>query len=143
MRDYFELRLAAPGGPGERSVAQGEGVFKDYHVLHAIFESWLGDELVSVQPCFLVTVSLGNEFRAAGLTGFELATVDVEKDRQFDLAYPGVELPKFLWLKVNGIPGKDDFFITERHRLAVSPKAFDLINGKEMTCMTSESYRVI
>jgi hypothetical protein len=139
---YYELTLAAPGGPGERSEATGEGIFKDYASLHAIFESWLGDEMVEILPCFLVTSSLGAEFVASGFTGFELLNVEVERDGQFDLAYPGVELPHFSWLKITGVVGKDDFFVTEGHNLAVSKRAFDVIEEANLPCMTFEEFFV-
>ncbi|MCW1916479.1 hypothetical protein OJ996_23025 [Luteolibacter sp. GHJ8] len=88
---YYELTLAALGGPGKSSEATGEGVFKDYTTLHAVFESWLGDELLEILPCFLVTSSLGFHLSSEGFSGFELHDVEVEKGSQFDLAYPGVD----------------------------------------------------
>lgn len=142
MKKYYELDLAAPGGPGERSVSEGGRNPKVYYSLHVIFESWLGDELVHFYPCFLVSESLGAKLQAAGLRGFEVGDVEVEKDRQFDLVYGDRELPAFRWLKITGEPGSDDFFLNDQFWLVVSGEALGVIETAEVPTLSADEYFV-
>ncbi|WP_308201309.1 lamin tail domain-containing protein [Carbonactinospora thermoautotrophica] len=47
------------------------------HRLHYEITDWLGDELLESFPCFLLSRRLGERAAAEGLTGFELADVEV------------------------------------------------------------------
>jgi hypothetical protein len=142
MKKYYELDLAAPGGPGERSVAEAGDHPKVFYSLHVILESWLGDELVHCYPCFLVSEELGAKLEGAGLTGFELADVEVEKDRQFDLVYGDEQLPVFRWLKITGTPGKDDFFLNGQYWLVASEEALDIIETAKVPTLAADEYPI-
>jgi hypothetical protein len=140
MKKYYELDLAAPGGPGGRSVSEDGNNPNIYYSLHVIFESWLGDELVHCYPCFLVTESLGEKLQESGLTGFELADVEVEKEKQFDLVYGDSELPAFRWLKITGECGVNDFFLNDQFWLVVSEDALDVIETTKVPTLSADEY---
>ncbi|MCW1916478.1 hypothetical protein OJ996_23020 [Luteolibacter sp. GHJ8] len=142
MRKYYELDLAAPGGPGRRSVSEGGRNPKVYYSLHVVFESWLGDELVHFYPCFLVSKDLGAKFQSAGLTGFELADFETEKDSQFDLVYGGLKLPDFWWLKITGRHGADDFFLSDQYWMIASEDALDVIGTANVPTLAADEYLV-
>jgi hypothetical protein len=40
-----------------------------------------------------------------------------------------VELPKFVWLRIEGIPGQDDFGIGKAPRLVISERALEALRG--------------
>jgi hypothetical protein len=110
MKLNFELDLEAPGRPASRSLTEGGSLRRNYHSLYAIFEVWMGDEIVSIFPCILVTAELASKFSSLGQTGYILKDVAVEKDHSMDLRQPGRQLPPFVWFKVTGSPDRDDFF---------------------------------
>ena len=91
--------------------------------LHYDFDGWLGDDLVTTFPVYLVTESLADAIRDCGLGGYEVAETEVTASETFAELYPGKLLPHFLWLKVNGEPGADDFGMSSDHRLVVSERA--------------------
>ncbi|HCE46902.1 MAG TPA: hypothetical protein DET40_25425 [Lentisphaeria bacterium] len=66
---------------------------------------------------------------AGGFTGFSFGDVEVSKSILFTELYPKRKLPKFVWLKVNGRAGFDDFGIAidRKCRLAVSEKGLNTL----------------
>jgi hypothetical protein len=90
-------------------------------------EGWLGDYLLESTPCFIVAEPLANELQRAGLTGFRLDEAEVTKSEQFQELSPARELPRFLWLKVEGEPGKADFGLDPALRLVVSERALEVL----------------
>jgi hypothetical protein len=100
------------------------------HEFHYCFDAWDGDAIVTSVPCFIVTESLARRIEDAGLTGATFDKVEVTTSEVFDTFYPDCKLPKFLWLKPNGTPGRDDFGLLSRTELIVSEHALALL--KEM-----------
>ena len=96
--------------------------------LHINLEDWLGDDLVEVFPCFLVTQSLFEELTKQQFSGFEIDYVEVTKDDYFENNYQLEKpLPTFYWLIINGKKGKDDFFIDENLNLNISLRVLNLL----------------
>lgn len=92
---------------------------------HHRFEGWLGDDLLEVFPCFLVTSALAKVLEEARLVGFSLDDVEVSTSPEFQELYPGRTLPEFRWLKVTGKDRKADFWLTPDFRLEVSSRALE------------------
>jgi hypothetical protein len=97
-----------------------------YH-LHHRFEGWLGDELLEVFPCFLVSSRLAKALEEERLVGFSLGDVEVSLSPEFQELYPGRSLPEFRWLKVSGESRDADFGLTPDFRLEVSNRALDVM----------------
>jgi hypothetical protein len=97
------------------------------HVLHFVFDGWLGDQLVESFPCYLVTEHLAASFTAAGITGFEIAEAVVETSEEFKERHPDLSMPIFKWLQVVGVAGKSDLFINSDNRLTGSSLALDVV----------------
>jgi hypothetical protein len=95
--------------------------------LHFVFDGWLGDHLVESFPCYLVTADLAASLAAAGIVGFELADAEVETSDQFREMYPNRSIPSFKWLRVVGVEGNSDIYITSDNRLAGSQKTLDVL----------------
>jgi hypothetical protein len=127
MRYHVLSPEVAAMGLGNRTVVNAS--FHPPRVLHLHydFDVWLGDDLVAAFPCFLVTERLAHELRASGLTGYELKSVELSKSDLFQDLYPGLDLPTFVWLDVNGSPGVDDFGVDKQGRLIVSDRALDIL----------------
>jgi hypothetical protein len=127
MKIFYIVEPEVAGGFGDLTVidrSSGEMVVKE---LHYKFEGWFGDHLLESAPCYIVSEELADEIKSEQLLGVEFDKVDVSKSDQFCELYPDRELPKFIWLKVTGIPGHDDFGVASGLRLVVSEHALDLL----------------
>lgn len=94
---------------------------------HHRFEGWLGDDLLEVFPCFLVTSALAKALEEAGLVGFSLDDVEVSVSLEFEFMYPGRVLPEFRWLKITSKDREADFYLRPDHHLEVSSRALDIL----------------
>ncbi|WP_143195322.1 hypothetical protein [Archangium sp. Cb G35] len=99
---------------------------------HHRFEGWLGDELLEVFPCFLVSSLLAKALEEAGLTGFNLDDVEVSTSPEFQELYPGRTLPEFRWLKITGEDRDADFRLTPDFRLEVSSRTLEVLRKFKM-----------
>jgi hypothetical protein len=101
--------------------------------LHHQFEGWLGDDLLEVFPCFLVSSRLAQALDSAALVGFELAEAEVSKSPEFEDMYPGRVLPEFLWLKITGSGPEADLRLSADFRLEVSQRALEVLRTFNLT----------
>ncbi len=72
--------------------------------LHYELNAWLGDDLLTSHPCFIVTGRLRTALQKDGGTGFHFDDVEVSTTETFDELYPGRKLPVFYWMKIDGVP---------------------------------------
>lgn len=95
--------------------------------LHYELEVWDGEDLVQSFPCYLVTKRLQARLASNHLSGFSFALADVSRSDTFKELQPDEPLPELVWIKVHGVPGKDDFGLTEDARLVVSEVAMKVV----------------
>lgn len=129
MTGYYIVEPEVAGQWGESTEftrAPGQPVL--VHKLHYQFDGWLGDELLESTPCYIVTERLAVKIQQLALSGVSFDEVYVSKSPLFYEAYPGRNLPHFLWLKIDGLPGSDDFGVTADLQLVVSARALALLN---------------
>lgn len=124
---FYTICPEVAGGFGENTILERSSGRTQVHRLHYVFDGWLGDELLERTPCFIVTARLRREIDQAGMTGVKYDDVEVSTSDVFEEMHPGRQLPKFLWLKVEGRPGTDDFGIGADLRLVVSARALELL----------------
>ena len=128
MTAYHVVEPEVAGGWGKNTVfIHTPGKPTVVHKLHYQFDGWLGDELLESTPCYIVTERLAHEIKRAQLTGVGFDEVEVTTSDQFRELYPNRQLPKFIWLKIEGKPGKDDFGIARGLRFVVSDRALELL----------------
>jgi hypothetical protein len=126
----FNFHIVEPevsGGFGEHSVIDRSTGKMIVQKLHYQFDGWLGDELLESAPCYIASERLAHEVQRAQLTGVRFDEVEVTTSDQFKELYPDRQLPKFVWFKVEGIAGRDDFGIASGLRLVVSERALELL----------------
>jgi hypothetical protein len=123
---FFVLEPEVAGGFGQRTLLQSNTHPPIVTYLHFELQGWLGDELLEVFPCYVVTESLGKRLREARLTGFEFASIEVTQSPEADDLLPGT-LPVFVWLKINGRAGIDSFGISIDNKLVVSQDALNVM----------------
>ncbi len=125
---FYCIEPEVAGGWGKHTVVertQGRPVI--VRQLHYEFEGWLGDELLESTPCFIVSERMASEIEKARLTGAGFDQVEVTVSEQFRELYPNRQLPKFVWLKIEGNPGQDDFGNAPDGRLVVSQRALEVL----------------
>ncbi len=127
MTQFYIVEPEVPGGLGERTVIDYSSRGTPIRSLHFVFEGWMGDELVTSTPCFLVTERLAAEIQRQGLSGVSFDSVEVTVSPEFEELQPDCKLPVWLWLRVCGKPGEDDFALHDDIDLVVSDRALQLL----------------
>ncbi|WP_288447477.1 hypothetical protein [uncultured Chryseobacterium sp.] len=126
------FRLIEPevaGGLGERTQIDNSFFPPLIINLHYEFEGWLGNDILESFPYYIVTEKLRKGIEHEKLTGISFDNVTVSKSETFLELYPDRELPNFFWAKINGESNRDDFFITEKNGLAISERAYSLLEN--------------
>ena len=124
---YYYLEPEVAGGFGKNTIMDTNVHPPIVSKLNYEFDGWLGDELLEAFPIYIATSHLADLISQKALTGFTIGDVEVSRSGEFQDLYPNRELPNFVWLQIGGQVGKDDFGITEEHKLVVSQTALDLI----------------
>ncbi|MCX9191955.1 hypothetical protein C3Y87_11110 [Carbonactinospora thermoautotrophica] len=136
---YFLLEPEVAGELGPHTEMDTSVHPPRVHRLHYEITDWLGDELLESFPCFLISRRLGERAAAEGLTGFELADVEVTLSPEAEELLGDVQLPEFRWLKVTGVAGSADFGLTAKAQLVVSERALDVLReGSLENCDVEE-----
>ncbi|KEO82792.1 hypothetical protein [Tumebacillus flagellatus] len=95
----YVLEPEVAGGFGEHTkiLEHGDEVLQAKHILHLHyeFEGWLGDELLTTHPCYLVTERVADFIQSSGCTGVEFGKVQISMSETFLELKPGVTLPSF------------------------------------------------
>lgn len=104
--------------------------------MHYEFQGWLGDDLLTTFPEFVVTERLAVALESTTLTGFVLAGIEVSAGGMWEQLYNDRLLPKCRWLKVTGTAGQADLGKTELADLVVSQAAFELLHTFSMSSCT-------
>jgi len=129
MSSYYFVEPEVAGGFGERSEIDRSSGTMMVKKLHYVFEGWLGDELLENTPCFIISERLANEIGANHLTGARFDEVEVTTSDEFKELYPTRQVPLFIWLRVYGVPGQDDFGLAPGLKLVISSRALHLLRG--------------
>lgn len=96
--------------------------------LHINLEDWLGDDLMENYPVFIVTEPLKSNLETTAYSGYRIEDLKLTFDEYFENNYRlEKEIPKFYWMILSGIKGKDDFYIDSSQVLNVSSQAFSFL----------------
>jgi hypothetical protein len=154
----YLLEPEVPGGWGDgtiyvnaQEVANGEDRIPQIALLHLVIDGWLGDELLTTHPCFIMTTSLSKQLQSHRVTGFEEAPMKVSVSSIFDELQPNVTLPDFTRIAMHGSVIIDetkgrfvswsghDICISQDASLVVTKRVLDLISKPLMShCNVTE-----
>jgi hypothetical protein len=126
---YYRLEPEVAGGIGDRTVLDRSGPRLKATSLHYEFDDWLGDDLLASSPVFVATRRLADDIKLKSLTGVSLSNMETSRSITFETLNPGRQLPEFVWLKIDGKPGRDDFGIAGDGKLIVSAKALAVLRA--------------
>jgi putative NADH-flavin reductase len=111
--------------------------------LHYELEGWLGDDLLTTFPEFVVTERLAKELERSSLSGFQLAEVEVSAGDTWKQLHEARALPQCRWLKVTGRAGAADFGLTELAHLVASARALELLRRLSLEACEVSPWRVL
>lgn len=77
--------------------------------LHYVFDGWLGDEVLTAFPCFIVTRRMQQFIESANPSGCSFEEVIVSRSDQFEELHSDRKLPQFSRLMIHGVAQRDDF----------------------------------
>lgn len=124
---YYYLEPEVSGGPGENTIMNSSVHPPFVTRLHYEFDGWLGDSIVTSFPCYIVTEDVREKILESEFSGVTFDDVEVTTSELFEEMQPDQRLPPFVWLKVNGDAGHDDFGIAKDYRLVVSERVLDAL----------------
>lgn len=139
MARFYLLSPEVAGGLGPHSEVDRRTVPPTVTRLHYVFDGWQGDDLLESYPVFVISSSLGKGLARGGVTGFELADIEIEKSATFETLYPRRDLPPFRWLHVSGTAEDSDIGVDAQARLVVSDRALAILKtGRLDHCLIEE-----
>ncbi|MFC3324272.1 hypothetical protein [Mesorhizobium cantuariense] len=124
---YYYLEPEVSGGFGDNVILDASVHPPLITRLHYEFDGWLGDSMVTSFPCYLVTEDVKEKILKSEFSGVTFDKVEVTTSELFEEMQPDQKLPPFVWLKVNGEAGRDDFGIAKDLRLVVSERILDAL----------------
>ncbi|MBZ9854321.1 hypothetical protein LB566_10940 [Mesorhizobium sp. CA13] len=139
---YYEVKPLVAGELGDDTVEDASVHPPIVSKLHYHFAGWVGDALVTSFPCFLVTEEAKRGLLAIGISGATFADAQVTVSEDFHLVQPDVVLPPFVWLKVDGKAGLDDFGINQKLYLVMSERALDVLDELGLPSASIEPFDV-
>lgn len=139
---YYKLEPEVAGGWGSNTVADTSVHPPVVKKLDYEFEGWVDDSIVTTFPCYVITAELAASIKKANFSGYELEECEVSKSDTFEEFYPNKQLPNFVWLKVTGIAGNNDFGINDKYRLIVSSNVLAVIKNHVLGGCEVEVYNV-
>ena len=127
---YYLLEPEVAGEIGENSIISYEnGMIKEVKYLEYCFMGWLGDELLTSTPCFIVSRAVQEEILAENLTGIQFEEITMSFSDEFEELYEGEAVPEFVRIICENSYESNignltlDFYMNEYKDLIVSEKA--------------------
>ncbi|WJI76002.1 MULTISPECIES: hypothetical protein [unclassified Mesorhizobium] len=137
---YFYIEPDVAGGLGPHTILDPSVHPPMVSKLHHVVEGWTGDVLVTTFPCNLVTEDAQHALQKIGFSGATFADAEVTTSEEFHEDQPGQELPPFVWLKVDGKAGRDDFGVAASYLLVISKRVLDLLESLGIPFAVVEPY---
>ena len=141
---FYTLEPEVAGQHGEKTI-QDNSVFPPLvTVLHHKFDGWLGNDLLELFPCFIISEHVLNEIFQYNFSGFNIKydKLIISKSELFNDIYPaGKKLPDFYWFDITGKAGVDDFGISQENSLIVSERALMFLKKFNLDNCEIESWK--
>ena len=150
----FILEPEVAGEMGDNSkIIYKNGMIDKVEFLHYEFEGWLGDEILTTTPCFIVSESISKDIIASDLIGYKFEDIQISKSEEYlekIEMHPELNLPNFKRLvplrnmtidnnKITGYTEGNDFFMANGLDLVVSQNALEILKKHKMNyCEISE-----
>lgn len=136
--EMFRLEPEVAGEIGENSKIKYErGIINEVEFLHYEFTGWLGDEILTSHPCFIVSENIVEDILKSNLKGYRFEDIEMSTSDEFKEMYPNRDIPNFKRLipvgevivcdeKIIQSSG-DDFCLEDNVELVVSYNALEIL----------------
>ncbi len=136
--EMFRLEPEVAGEIGENSKIKYErGIIREVEFLHYEFTGWLGDEILTSHPCFIVSENIVEDILKSNLKGYRFEDIEISTSDEFKEIYPNRYIPNFKRLvpigeviirdeKIIQSSG-DDFCLEDNVELVVSYNALEIL----------------
>ncbi|MBW9154748.1 hypothetical protein [Clostridium estertheticum] len=136
--DMFRLEPEVAGEIGENSRIRYErGMIKEVEFLHYEFTGWLGDEILTSHPCFIVSENIVEDILRSKLRGYRFEDIEISTSDEFKEMFPNRYIPNFKRLIPLGKvvvrdekifqSSEDDFCLEDDVELVVSYNALEIL----------------
>jgi hypothetical protein len=122
---YYYLEPEVSGDIGERTVMDASVHPPIVTKLNYEFNTWPCDVLMESFPCWIVTVPAIKKIQLAQFTGVSFDAVETTMSEQLRDISSNRQLPAFVWMKVHGTQGRDDFGVGKNLGISTVNKPFD------------------
>jgi len=132
---YFVLEPEVAGGIGKKSkILYENSKIKEVLFLDYEFEDWLGDDILTTHPCFIISESLCDIIKVSDLKGYQLQKIDISFSDFFLEVYNKKILPNFIRLLPFSINEVNlinkmllDFYLYKNTTLVVSERSLNIL----------------
>lgn len=133
---YFVLEPeVVAGGIGKKSkILYENSKIKEVLFLDYEFEDWLGDDILTTHPCFIISESLCDIIKVSDLKGYQLQKIDISFSDFFLEVYNKKILPNFIRLLPFSINEVNlinkmllDFYLYKNTTLVVSERSLNIL----------------
>ncbi len=145
--NYYILYPEVAGELGDKcKIIYENGKIKEIEHLQYNFKGWLGDELLTAHPCFIVSEGLKNDIVSKQLSGIDFRDISVIFSDEFYASSSNTNMPQFFEIilkhpdseKVNDF--KYDFYYNKYKDMIVSEKALSVIKTHHINFCNIEDY---
>jgi putative NADH-flavin reductase len=140
---FFLLNPEVAGGWGPHTEADRSTHPPVVTRMHYEFQGWLGDDLLTTFPEFVVIEPLAAALERSNLSGFRLADMEISAGDGWEELNQGRALPHCRWLKVVQRAGSADFGLTELAHLVVSDQALELLRRFSLQTCEVSPWRIL
>ena len=145
--NYYLLYPEVAGELGDGSeIVYEDGQIKEVIFLEYNFMGWLGDELLTTDPCFIVTESLQNDIILNGLTGAKFNNIAMTFSDEFHEMCGDRKVPRFVQIICNNLYESNDqnliydFYLDKYNNIIVSEKALGVLRQHKIDMCDIEKY---
>lgn len=142
---YFIIEPEVAGGLGEKSkILYENGKIKAVKYLDYEFQGWLGDDILTTHPCFIVSKDLSEAIGNSSLCGYKLERISISFSDEFREFQKDCKVPDFVRIiptysiddaKLFNTLGMD-FYLYEKRYLVISETALLIIGQFHITNTT-------
>jgi hypothetical protein len=124
MREMkYTIEAEVPGHLGDQAVYSSDPSGWNVTKMHLVFDGWMGDDIVQILNCFLLTEKAKSVLEKSQLKGVHFERPIITKSEEFIEKQPATILPTFWWLKPSSGVSDADIMITRHGHLEASEQA--------------------
>jgi hypothetical protein len=146
---YFRIEPEVAGGIGKNSkISYEDGKIREVIYLDYEFQGWLGDDILTTHPCFLVSKPLSEAIKNNLLCGYKFENISISISEEFKELHTNCIIPDFVRIIPNNSVDdttlfnvlENDFYFYKKRYLIVSEAALQVI--KQFNVANSIIYEI-